>query len=88
MKRKRFSEEQIISVLKEAEAGLSVQDLSRKHGICENTLYRWKSKYGGMEVNDARKLKGLEDENRRLKKIVAEQVLDIQILKDINSKNW
>lgn len=88
MKRKRFSEEQIIKVLKEAESGLSVPDLARKHGVCENTLYRWKSKYGGMEVGEARRLKALEDENKRLKRLVANQALDIQILKDVNSKNW
>lgn len=88
MRGKRFSEEQIIGVLKEWESGLAVGDLSRKHGVCENTLYRWKSKYGGMDVNDARRLKALEEENRRLKRLVAEQALDIQILKDVNSKNW
>lgn len=88
MKRKRFTEEQIIGILKEAEQGLGVKDLTRKHGITEGTYYRWKSKYGGMEVSDAKKLKGLEDENRRLKRLVADQALDIQILKDINSKNW
>lgn len=88
MKRKRFTEEQIIGILKEAEAGLGVQELTRRYGIHEGTYYRWKSKYGGMEVSDAKKLKGLEDENRRLKQLVAEQALDIQILKDIHSKNW
>lgn len=65
-----------------------MKDLSRQHGVCEGTLYRWKSRYSGMEVSDAKKLKGLEDENRRLKRLVAEQALDIQILKDVNSKNW
>lgn len=88
MRGKRFSEEQIIGILKEWESGLQIGDLSRKHGVCENTLYRWKSKYGGMEVNEARRLKALEEENRRLKRLVAEQALDIQILKDVNSKNW
>jgi len=88
MRGKRFSEEQIIRVLKEWENGVGIGDLTRKHGVCENTLYRWKSKYGGMEVGDAKRLKALEEENRRLKRLVAEQALDIQILKDINSKNW
>ena len=88
MRGKRFSEEQIIGILKEWESGLQIVDLSRKHGVCENTLYRWKSKYGGMEVADAKRLKALEEENRRLKRLVAEQALDIQILKDVNSKNW
>lgn len=88
MRGKRFSEEQIIGILKEWESGQSIGDVSRKHGVCENSLYRWKSKYSGMEVSDAKKLKTLEDENRRLKRLVAEQALDIQILKDVNSKNW
>jgi putative transposase len=88
MKRKRFKEEEIIPILKEAEAGLSVADLVRKYGISEQTFYRWKSKYGGMEVSEARRLKELEDENRRLKKLVAEQALDIDMLKYVNSKKW
>jgi len=88
MKRKRYTEEQIIRILKEAEAGIPVGDLARKHGIAEGTFYRWKSKFGGMEVSEAKRLRELEDENRRLKRIVADQVLDIQILKDVNSKNW
>lgn len=88
MRGKRFSEEQIIGVLKEWEGGLAIGDVCRKHGVCENTLYRWKSKYGGMELGDAKRLKALEDENRRLKRLVADQALDIQILKDVNSKNW
>jgi putative transposase len=88
MKRKRFSEEQIIQVLKEAEVGVPVGDLARKHGIAEGTFYRWKSKFGGLEVSEAKRLRALEDENRRLKRIVADQALDIQILKDVNSKNW
>lgn len=88
MQRKQFSEEQIIGILKEAEHGMAVQDLIRKHGICEQTFYRWKSKYSGLEVSDAKRLKALEEENRRLKRLVAEQALDIQILKDVNSKNW
>ena len=88
MKRKRFSQEQIIGILREADSGMKVKDLLRKHGISEQTYYRWKSKYGGLEVSEARRLRALEDENRRLKRIVADQALDIQILKDVNSKNW
>ena len=88
MKRKRYTEEQIIQVLKEAETGVRTAELCRKHGICDATLYKWKSKYGGLEANDLRRLKGLEDENRRLKQIVAEQTLDIQALKAVASKNF
>ena len=88
MKGKRFTEEQIIGVLKETEAGLPQPDLLRKHGISQGTFYRWKAKYGGLDVSEARRLKSLEDENRRLKRLVADQALDIQILKDINSKKW
>jgi len=88
MRGKRFSEEQIIGVLKEAETGLPISDVLRKHGISQGTFYRWKAKFGGMEVSDARRLKGLEDENRRLKKLVADQALDIQILKEVCSKKW
>lgn len=85
MKRKRFSEEQIIAILKQAEGGLPVADLLRQHGIAEGTFYRWKSKYGGMELSDAKRLKGLEDENRRLKRLVADQALSIQILQEVNA---
>jgi putative transposase len=88
MKRKRFSEEQIISILKEQEAGAKVKDIIRRHGIVEQTFYRWKSKYGGMDVSDAKKLKSLEDENRRLKKLLAEAELDKAALKDLLSKEW
>jgi putative transposase len=88
MKRKQFTEEQIIAVLKEAEAGLKVADLTRKHGIAEGTFYRWKAKYGGMDVSDAKRLKQIEEENRRLKRLVADQALDIQMLKEVASKNW
>lgn len=88
MKRSRFKEEQIIGILKEAEAGMKLPDLVRKHGISEQTFYRWKSKYGGMEVSAARRLRDLEDENRQLKRLVADQALDIQMLKDVNSKKW
>jgi putative transposase len=79
MKRKRFTEEQIITILKEHEAGMRVQDLVCKHNVSEQSIYRWKSKFGGMEVSDARKLRDLEDENRRLKKLVADLSLDKQM---------
>jgi len=88
MRGKRFSEEQIIGILKEAEAGLGVPDLLRKYGIAQGTFYRWKAKYGGMEVSDAKRLRGLEEENRRLKKLVAEQALDLQILKEAHLRKW
>jgi len=85
---KKYTEEQIIGVLKEAEAGIKTVDLCRKHGISDATFYNWKAKYSGMTVSDVRRLKALEDENRRLKQIVADQSLDIQALKAINSKNF
>lgn len=85
--RKRFTEEQIIKILKEHESGKTAKDIVREHNISEQTFYRWKSKYGGMEVNDAKKLKQLEDENKRLKELVAELSLDKKIMKDIISKN-
>jgi len=88
MKGKRFQVGQIISILKEAEAGTKTADLCRKHGIAQNTLYNWKAKYGGMDLSDARRLKELEEENRRLKHIVAEQALDIQCLKAVNAKKF
>lgn len=81
MRRKRFSEEQIIRILGEHEAGRKVSELCREHGISEQTIYRWKSKYGGMSVSEARRLKTLEEENRKLKQIVGEQALDIRGLK-------
>ena len=84
----RFTEEQIIKILKEAAAGVKVKDLVREYGIAEQTFYRWKSKYGGMEVSDAKRLKTLESENRRLKKIVAEKELHIEALKDVLEKKW
>ena len=88
MKRSRFSEEQIIGILKEVEAGVALGELGRRHGISEGTIYRWKAKYGGMEVGEAERLRSLEEENRRLKRLVADQALDIQMLKDVNSKKW
>lgn len=88
MKKSRFSEEQIVTALKEHEAGTPTQDLCRRLGVGPQTLYRWKQKYGGMSVPDAVRLKSLEDENRRLKHIVADQALDIAALKDVLSKNW
>ena len=88
MKGKRFSEEKIIGILKEAEAGVKLPDLCRKYGFCEQTYYRWKSKYGGLDVSEARRLKHLEEENRRLKRAVADLTLDNQILKEISSKKW
>lgn len=88
MKRSRFSEEQIIGILKEHQAGLSAKDLCRKHGISDATFYKWRSKYGGMEVSDARRLKALETENAKLKKMLAEQMLDVATLKEMLGKNF
>ena len=88
MKRSRFSEEQIIGILREQEAGVAKADVCRKHGISSATFYKWKSKFGGLDVSDARRLKALEDENGKLKKLLAETMLDIAILKDINSRKW
>ena len=89
MKRGRFSEEQIVGVLKEAEAGVPVKDLCRRVGISDAAFYHWKAKYGGLEVNETRRLRQLEEENgRRLKKIVAQQALDIDALKVVLSKKW
>jgi putative transposase len=88
MKRKRFTEEQIIGVLREHELGAKTCDLCRKHGISEATFYNWKSKFGGLDVSEARRLKQLEGENVRLKKLLADSMLDNAALKDLLSKKW
>lgn len=88
MKRTRYTEEQIIGILKEAEAGKKPEEISRERGISTWTFYQWRKKFGGMEVPDARRLKALEEENRRLKRIVADLTLDNTALKDVLSKNW
>ncbi len=88
MKRARFTEEQIIAVLKEQEAGARTAELARKHGISEATLYNWKAKYGGMDVSEARRLKELEEENAKLKKLLAEQMLDAAALRELLAKKW
>src|SRR5579863_10642784 len=88
MKGTRHSEEQIIAILKQGEAGLSTADLCRQHNVTEQTYYRWKAKYGGMDSSEAKKLKQLEDENRKLKHVVADLTLDNRALKDVLSKNW
>ena len=88
MKRSRFTEEQIIGMLREQEAGMRTADVCRKHGISEATFYKYKARYGGMDVSEARRLKALEDENAKLKKLLAEAMLDNAMLKDIASKKW
>lgn len=88
MKKSRFTEEQIIGVLREQEAGLKTADVCRKHGISTATFFKWKAKFGGMDVGDARKLKALENENAKLKRLLAEAMLDNAMLKDLNAKKW
>ena len=88
MKRSRFSEEQIIGILKEHQAGLSAAELCRKYGFSDATFYKWRSKYGGMDVSDAKRLKALEVENQKLKKLLAEQMLDVSTLKEMLGKNF
>ena len=88
MKMKRFTEEQIIAVLREHEAGMKTGDLARKHGISEATLYNWKAKFGGMDVSDAKRLRALEDENSKLKKLLADAMLDASALRELLAKKW
>ncbi len=88
MKRSRFSEEQIIGILKEHQAGMTAAELCRKHGISDATFYKWRSKYGGMEVSDAKRLKSLEDENAKLKRLLADAMLDVSTLKEMLGKNF
>ena len=88
MKRRRFSEEQIIGILKEHEAGVSVADLCRKHGVSDASIYNWKARFGGMDVSEARRLKSLADENARLKRLLADAMLDNAALKDLVGKKW
>jgi len=88
MKKSRYTEEQIIGILKQHQAGLGAKELCRKHGISDATFYKWRSRYGGMEVSDAKRLKALEDENRRLKKLLAETALDAATLKEMLAKNF
>jgi len=88
MRSSRFTDEQIIGMIKEQEAGVPTAEVCRKHGVSTASFYKYKAKFGGMEVSDARKLKALEDENAKLKKLLAEQMLDNAMLKDVNSKKW
>ena len=86
--KKRFSDEQIIAIVKEQEAGMATAEVCRRHGISSATFYKWKAKYGGLEVSEAKRLRSLEDENAKLKRLLAEAMLDIAVLKDISAKKW
>jgi putative transposase len=88
MKRSRFNEEEVIGILREGESGSSVKAVCAQHNISEATYYAWKRKFGGMDVSEARRLRGLEEENARLKRLVADQAVQLQILKEVNSKKW
>ena len=88
MKGKRYSEEQIVRILKQVESGTPVSQVCREHGVSEQSVYRWRTKYDGMDLAELRRLRELEEENRRLKRLVADQALDIQILKEVNAKKW
>lgn len=88
MKGKRYSEEQIVRMVSEVEGGKPIAQVCREYGVSEQSVYRWRTKYGGLELSDVQRLKQLEEENRRLKKLVADQALDIQILKEVNAKKW
>ena len=88
MRKSRFSDEQIISILREQEAGTATADVCRRHGVSSATFYKWKAKFGGLDISDAKRLRALEDENAKLKKLLAEAMLDNAILKDVNSRKW